>query len=1010
MLIITALGAASVVGIQAASIDMRAIADKMYKEHNLYDLQIKSTMGFDEDDIAALSDTEGVSIVMPTTVYDAFINIDDENRAVRTYALPDDINTVDILEGRLPANLGECVVERRLLDEGKLEIGGSIRLSLDDMADFHDVFASDTFTVVGVVSSPLYITFERGNTSLGDGKLRYYLYLHPEAYFLDVYTDVYLLTDGSHDMDNLTDDYYVVVDGWKRRAEHTGALQVQAKKVELADAQREIDDGWADYYDGVNELNDKTADGRQELEDAKIKLADAKVELEDGQRTLDESVLDGLNEIEVQEQELIDGQRELAVRRADLEVGQAQIDEARTGLEQTLAELVLMGPIGISPELDAYYEQAYDGLQQLDDRQAKLDEGKTALATAQTRLDDGVRQIDDARVTLEEERERAQTEIDESWAEYYKGLEEYNSGVLTLETEEADALNELADANGELEEAQRKLDDAPTPEWFYFTRKDGLSFDSYYQDTLRLQKIGYVFPLMFFLVAVMVSLTSMSRMVEEHRTQIGIYKALGYRPGATMTKYLFYAFSSGIIGGISGVIFGSRLFPFVIADAYGHLYNMPPIEMPIPKFIAMLAVISAVLSVVLVTLWTCVKSMSGTPALLMRPKAPTKGKRVWLEKISFIWNRLGFFSKVTARNIFRYKRRFIMTLVGVAGCSALLLTAFGLRDSIGDVANLQYGDIVEYDARAFLKEIVTDKQRDELNAVLPDAHLYIREEAVTANGTSGGLPASLIVPDNSGDLNDYINLYSPETGEPAPMTSHGVLVTEKLARVMGVRTGGSFTMTYSDGRTYTAVITGVVDNYIQHFIYMSPDVYTEMTGGEAYPNSVLLSYENDRDSVAPLMENGDVRAVIRNDDLRTQVGDQTDAMGIVTIVLIVLACALALVVLFNLTNINISERIRELATIKVLGFYDTELALYIYRENGAVTLLGVILGLVGGIFLHGFVITTVEIDLLKFPHFIHPQSYVFAVALSLAFAVFVNITMNYKLSRIDMVESLKSVD
>ena len=1035
LMVITALGAASIVGIQATSIDMRAIADKTYKTHNLYDIQIKSATGFDDDDIAMLAGAGGIAAVMPTYTFDAYINVENENRTVRTYALPDGINTVDLIEGRLPEGPGECAVERSLLDDGKIKIGDSLRLNLDSMADYYDVFATDTFTVVGVVTSPLYISLERGNTTLGDGSLSYYMYLSPAAYSpLGVYTDVYLLMDGSREMDNLTDGYDKAADGWQSTVEQIGALRVQAAKDKLADAQKEINDNWISYYGGVKELVEKTAEGNQKLADSKTKLADTKTELEDGQRTLDERVAEGQKEIDKQTSALKTSQDQLDANRAELNSGEAQLQDARGQLEQTLSELAQVGPQGASPILDVYYRQADAAKQQLDDKQAELDAGKTALAQAQAKLDAGAKQIDDARAALEDERAKSQDEIDQGWADYYKGLNDYDEGVKTLETETADAQAKLDDAKSGIEEAQDKLDGAPEPEWFYFTRKDGLAFDSYYQDTLRLQKISYVFPLVFFLVAIMVSLTTMSRMVEEHRTQIGIYKALGYRPAAIMSKYLIYAFSSGVIGGILGIILGSNLFPAVIVDAYSHLYDMPPVDYAIPGTIAIIAVISAVMSVLLVTLGTCMRAMAGAPALLMRPKPPAKGKRVWLERIPFIWNRFGFFSKVTARNILRYKRRFIMTLVGVAGCSALLLTAFGMRDSIGTVGALQYGSIVKYDSRAYLKDITSAGQRSGLDAALPAGHLYIREEAVTASGANGGLAAFLMIPDAPEKLNEFINLYSPETGATIPMTADSVLVTDKLARVMGVSIGDSFTMTYSGGKAYTAVVTGIVDNYIQHFIYMSPDVYKGMTGNEAPPNSVLFFDENGQtpgaasaaggaandtaggaaggsgDSASPLLQNSDVRAVIHNADLVSRIGNSTDAMGVVTVVLIVLAAALALVVLFNLTNINISERIRELATIKVLGFNDMELAMYIYRENGAVTLLGMILGVIGGIFLYRYVITTVEIDILKFPKTIHPLNYVITVALSLFFAVFVNLVMNRRLSRIDMVESLKSAE
>ncbi|MCL2815202.1 MAG: ABC transporter permease, partial [Oscillospiraceae bacterium] len=473
LLVIAALGSMAVVGIQATSIDMRAVADKTYKERSLYDIQIKSSVGFEESDITALQNLPGVHTVMPAYAYDLYIHFENESRTLRAYALPGELNKIELLDGRLPQNDKECAVESELLEYGKYEIGSTVRLGLDNMDYYYNIFGNNEFTIVGVVSSPFFISLERGNTSLGDGRLNFYLYLAPEAYNLGVYTDVYILMDGSQDMDNLTDDYYDCADEWKKQVQKIGDAQIQAKTDEFAGARQET---------------------------------------------------------------------------------------------------------------------------------------------------------------------------------------EY----------------------------------APAPEWFYFTRKDGVAYDSYYQDTFRLQKIGYVFPLIFFLVALLVSLTTMSRMVEEHRTQIGIYKALGYHSVTIIMKYLIYAFAASGIGGALGVIVGSNLFPRILSDVYGHLYDMPPVDTPIPAGIALIAVLSSVGVVLLVTLWTCINSMSDSPANLMRPKAPPSGKRVLIERIPFLWNRFSFFAKVTARNIFRYKRRFVMTLAGVAGCSALLVTAFGLRDSVGGVGTLQY--------------------------------------------------------------------------------------------------------------------------------------------------------------------------------------------------------------------------------------------------------------------------------------------------------------------------------
>lgn len=844
LLIIAALGAASVVGIQASAIDMRDVADKLYKERNLYDIQLKSTMGFDEDDITAVQGAVGVETVMPAYIFDIYGYSEDATYTIRAYSLHDTLNHIELLEGRLPENAAECAVEERFLSTGEFTIGSTITLGLDDMDDYYEVLERSELTIVGVVKSPLYINLhERGLTSLGSGRLDLYIYLHPSAYLLDVYTDLYVQMSDSLTMYNLSDEYNHEAEGWLINTKIVGNVRVRAKMDELADARIEIDDGYVKYYDAVAELE----------------------------------------------------------------------------------ELVKAGwPVP-----------------------------------------------------------------DDAW-------------------------EELREAWAELEAAEAELFAAPTPEWFYFTRKDGVAFDSYYQDTLRLERIGFVFPLVFFLVAVMVTLTTMTRMVEEHRTQIGVYKALGYRTSSVMAKYLIYAFSAGTLGGLIGVAGGSYVFPMIITDAYGYLYDMPPVETPIPLFIGTLAVVGAVGSVAVVTWFTCLRAASHEPSVLMRPRPPKSGKRVILERIPIIWNRLSFIQKVTARNILRYKTRFFMTLIGVAGCSALLVTAFGLRDSIGSVSIEQFGRVIEYDARVFLKDITTTQQRGEIDNILGDTlSLFIREESVKATdaGRRSGeeLEVSLIIPEDFDHLPDFVNLLSPSTGETMQYDTKGVIITEKLSKKTEVYAGDSMVVTLDD-ETYTVHVTGVVENYILNYMYMPVDVYRETFETDVLLNSAFI-FSDDLDTLAyRLLANENVRAFSVMEDQMESISDSTDALGIVTIVLIVLACALALVVLFNLTNINITERIRELATIKVLGFYNTELSLYIYRENFIVTFLGIAIGTWAGLFLHGYILVTVEVDMLMFPRIINATSYVLAAALSAVFAVLVNIIMNFRLSSINMVESLKNVE
>jgi len=1035
LIIITALGSASVVGILATSINMRAIADKTYKQRNLYDIQIKSTTGFSDEDISALRDISGVGIVMPTYIFDTYIYFSNETRTMRTFALPEELNTIELTEGRLPGSSDECAIELAVLRHWRLHIGDRISLGLDNMDDYHDVLSRDTFTIVGVVVSPFFIIpRDRGITSLGDGRLDYYMYLHPDAYELDVSTDAYIFMEGSRDMDNLSEAYYDAADEWLLLVERTGDIRVQLKVEEFIDAQKEIDDGWQEYHDGVAELDEKVSDGRKELDDAKIELddaktklddarvelEDAKAELEDAQITLDKEISDARAEINRNARELENGRAELEENRADLDDGQAELDRSRSMLLGSVHELEEIAPYGVSPELDAQYDMIYSALDQIEQKQVELDAGRAALDEAELIIFNGMAQINSARVTLNRKRADAQKEIDDGWSEfedgwiefedgldeYNDGLDEWRDGVETLEREVADALVELEDARIELVDAQETLDAAPTPEWFYFIRKDSQAFDSYYSDTLRLESIGYVFPLVFFIVAVLVSLTTMSRMVDEQRTQIGIYKALGYKTLRIIMKILTYAFTAGVTGGLLGVVVGSNLFPRVIFGAYLHMYEMPPIETPIPVNISLIAIATSVGLILTVTFFTSLRSMRNSPAEMMRPKTPPSGKRVLIEKIPFVWSHLKFSSKVTARNIFRYKKRFIMTLAGVAGCTAILLTSFGLRDSLAAIDQLQYDKLMTYTSRAYLKELSTWQQREELDELMSGDWLYIREESLTADGSA--FSVSMIVPESVDGLTGFINLSSRVSGETVPLTSDGILVTEKLAREVNVSPGNSFGFTSSDGGSFTVPVAGVVENYTLHHIYMPPELYTELFGVEPAYNSVLTIA--DEASVGALLDNSTVRAVVHTSDLRESISDSTDALEIVAIVLIVLACSLAFVVLFNLTNINITERIRELATIKVLGFYNEELSMYIYRENIIVTLMGIALGLVAGIFLHGYVLRAAEIDLLMFPRIILPWSYLYSVGLSAVFAVFVNLVMNIKLSGIDMVESLKNVE
>jgi len=849
LVLITALGAMTVVGIQATAINMRNVAHSTYIEHGLHDLRLRSVTGFTDDDIAAVYYTQRVAQVMASNSVDVYVSVTDELRPVRTFSLPDTLNRITLIEGRTPETYDEIAVERRLLNDSGYNIGDRIALSLDNMEHFNTIFVSNEFTIVGVVSSPLFITFERGRTTLGNGIINYYAYLHPTAYALQVFTDIYVLMEGSRDVFNLSQEYDDLTEEWKAMLMATGDARIEAFEIEIYNAASQI--------------------------------ANVQVEI-----------------MEI---------------RAII----AELDYAISQTEDSHGEA-----LGFALEAKANWETQYTWLTQLYDH----------LVASQF---------------------------------------------------------------------------MPTPEWHYFTRRDGTAFDAYFQDTLRLQQLGYVFPIVFFLVAILVSLTSMSRMVEEHRTQIGTYKALGFGSFSVIVKYALYAGVSGGLGGIVGVAIGSQLFPHIIAGAYGHLYSMPPIETPVPWGLSAFAVLASVMSVLAITIITCVRTISGVPAELLRPIAPKPGKRVIIERIPFIWRRLGFIGKVTARNLFRYKRRFFMTLIGVAGCTALIVTAFGMRTSLGSVADLQFGEILRYDMIFHTQEIRYPEQRLDLDLLIPaESRLYSRQEAVTVRTDLGQIAASLIVPECINSLQHFINLTSPD-GTPVSMPEYGAVLTEKLARDLGVSIGDITELRTGGGDTYQVLVQSIVENYVFHYVYMSPAYYAEVFEIALYPNILLVKGEFDERELLTITE---VRAVINMSARADNVRDSTDALGIVTILLLVASCALSFIVLFNLTIINLAERRRELATVKVLGFQDRETTMYIGRENLAVTTIGIIIGLISGFYLNSFVISSIEINMIKFPRDMNVMSFVYAAVLSFVFALFVNFVTHFKISDIDMVESLKSVE
>ena len=717
---------------------------------------------------------------------------------------------------------------------------------------------------------------------------------------------------------------------------------------------------------------------------------------------------------------------ELDANAPVLEASRIQLEETAKLLEQTeqqLADAKAQLDAG-KAELDAgwaaFNEQGaayYDGLRQLEDGKRQLDEGWATLTDRQLELDDAKRQIADAYAQLAD----ARAELDDARATIEENRQKLADGEIEYADAKADAEQELADARAELEDAQADLDAIEMPSWYVWDRDNNVSYNSFAGNVTKVEALAGVFPLFFFLVAALVVSTTMTRMIEEERLQIGTMKALGYANGAIMRKYVLYAMTAAVLGALFGLAFGFTVFPSVIWYAYAMMYYVPAFH-PVWRWgYALFAGGSLILCTLAVTIATCRSSLKESPADLMRPRAPKAGKRILLERIRPLWRRLSFTYKVTCRNLFRYKRRFWMTVIGVAGCTALLVTGFGISDSINGIMVKQYTDVSQYDLMTAVTDAADTRSGpvyDYLFAGGSDgavtSSLATMTEAATQELPDGSTAeVYLMVPQDAAALNDYIDMHERTSRQPTPLGETGVVLTEKLAELLDVKAGDTVTLVNGDGVEGSFTVSGVCENYVSNYVYMSAATYADAFGQEPEWNNILSRLSDDsqqaRDAISTeLLAMDEVASLTFTEDMMTQVLNMLNSINAVVVMIIVCAAVLALVVLYNLTNINVAERVKEIATIKVLGFYDREVSAYVMRETVALTIIGALFGLAGGIALHRFVIYTVEVDAVMFGRTIDPSSFVYSLALTMLFSLIVNLLMGRKLKHISMVESMKA--
>lgn len=1044
ILAIIALGVAFFSGLKITQSVMVHSADVYLKDLQFYDYRLVSTLGFTEENVEALAEKEDVRAAEGAISAEVLYKDAGENeRVIKMHSITEKVNKLKLVAGEMPQSADECVVDSVLFSEDA--IGSKLVLSENNTTDDLDKFAYKEYTITGLVQSPCYIQFERGNTSIGNGRISGFAYILKDGFAVDYDTEIYIKFDEDYDI--YSDEYDSYMDAKEADWEAYTKEQADIRYEKIVkDAQDELDEK-------KEELEEKRAEAEAELESAKQQLTDGETEISDGKNQIAsaktelsakaselQSGKDALSskaaELESASQQISGQESALAAKKAEyeqglnaylaakqqvtdqrnsLEAAKAQLMENTPGYEEILAQIEagLTEVAGAEAELNAKNAELEAAAGQLSSAESQLaaakqqiEDGKNALAAAEAELTDGENQLAAAKEQIEEKEdqlEAAETELADGLLQYQEKQSEFDE--------------QMQDADDQIADAQSKIDEIEKPETYVLDRNTNVGYVCLKNDSGVVKGIANVFPVFFFLVAALICMTTMNRMVEEQRTQIGVLKALGFSEGKIMGKYLFYSGSAAISGTLIGYVLGIHFFPLVIITAYGIVYKMGGIYYVSDLPLALVSLTVAVLCSVGTTWLSCHKELKEVAADLMRPKAPKAGKRVFLEHVPFIWKRLKFLQKVSVRNIVRYKKRFFMMVIGISGCTALLVMGFGVRDSVVAVADQQYEEIQLYDIGVTLKDGKMPGEADlkSLDSVLEKenaAGMYAMEKTIDLVTDKGTKSIHMVAVENPDEVGDFISLHTKKQ-EPIAYPKEGeAVLSKKVAETYAVKKGDTILLRDSDNNEMHLKVTGICENHIYNYVYIAPESYEKQIGDVVFKNVyVRLPDASDIHEVsAALMKADGVTAVTVNSDMLSRISQMMSCMNYIVIIIIICAGALAFIVLYNLNNINITERVREIATIKVLGFYPKETASYVFRENMVLTAIGCGLGLILGKWFHRFVMGEIQIDMVSFNVQINAVSYLFSVLLTMGFAWIVNCMMTGKLERINMAESLKSID
>lgn len=1073
---IIALGAGLFVGLRLSRPDFLETYNNYTNKTNFYDFRLVSTLGLTDEDLAEVKKLDGVKLAEGAVGADFLFNTaDEDNLIMMAQSIPENVNQIKLKAGRMPEKANECLADPDMYS--KDDIGSTIKLSKDNSEQTFDTFAYDEYTIVGLAYSVLYINMERGSSTLGNGSVKGYIYIPMDGFSTDYYTDIYVCVDSegyvySDEYEQSTRKY---VDGLEKFMSERAVIRRDAiiddAMSQLDDAKKQYEDGKTQYDAAKAEYDAGYAEYVQKKSDTEAQLEQARKEIENAERMMgDSSVIDqkqaeldaakaeldkgqaeyerGLKQFNAKaklaygavdeqiayyENRIIDKQNDIAAQNAEIESLNAQLAEAQANGDSLKARLIewkiKTANDRISrdnADIERYNERLEVHRQKRAEVDAELEPYRKQLEDAKAQLDAGYAQIESGQAELDAAREMISSggaKLEAAKKQYEQGKAEAERGFAEAEKELASGKAQLDAAKAELDKGAAELDSAEKQikninhaDTYVLDRDTNAGYVCFESDTNVVQSVASVFPVFFFLVAALVCLTTMTRMIADQRTQIGIMKALGYSSGAIIGKYMFYSGSATVFGCIFGIAAGSFAFPAVVWFGYGLIYNLSGFTFTMDWPLAA-GITAANLAVTLLVTWyCCAKELKCAPAELIRPKAPEAGKRILLERIPVVWNDMSFMQKVSARNIMRYKKRIFMMLLGIGGCTALVLTALGLNDTIQNVVTRQYDDIILYDYEITM---AYDMNEEEQEIFFRDAGddikdvVFLYRGLAEVSGSDAIKSATLTVTDGK-KLCKYIDL--SYDGEPIDYPGRGeAAINYNLARQLGgIEVGDEIKLTTSEKKELTVTVSALFDNYVDSFVFISPETCEEQLGEVPEYKSALANAPDGADvnrcAEALTHDVDGVRGVTLSTDIKERMSSMLDGLLVVVAAIILCAGLLAFIVLYNLTNINISERIREIATLKVLGFYPNEAAHYVFRENLILTGAGAVFGLGLGVALHAFVMNAIKVDMMYFKPHISFLSFAVSIVITFVFAMIVNAIMRRRIDNIDMAGALKSIE